>query len=151
MLAACCTRPQYVVRSYWELGRSRVPGREEVMATTKYSRQLQPRQLAQASYVRLVEVCVVTTDDFLSQTNPIRHVGEIGRELPRASDPVEHTHYRSCNRVKDILLQLLYRTHCYASRLKVSWHYPFPFKLMRVYMAHACHVAKRLETVPHRW
>jgi hypothetical protein len=43
MLAACCTRPQYVVRSYWELGRSRVPGKEEVMAAINGWRRLQPR------------------------------------------------------------------------------------------------------------
>jgi len=55
MLAACCTRPQYVVRSNWELGRSRVPGREEVMAASDCAGQLQPRRLANACYVRLLE------------------------------------------------------------------------------------------------
>jgi allantoicase len=31
MVADCCTRPQYVLRSYWETGRSRLPGREDVI------------------------------------------------------------------------------------------------------------------------
>lgn len=30
--AQCRTRPQYVLRSYWDAGKSRVPGNEDVMA-----------------------------------------------------------------------------------------------------------------------
>jgi hypothetical protein len=35
MSAECFTRPQYVLRSYWETGRSRFPGRDEVMVCVK--------------------------------------------------------------------------------------------------------------------
>jgi hypothetical protein len=33
MLAECCTRPQYVPRSYCETGKSRLPGNEDVILT----------------------------------------------------------------------------------------------------------------------
>lgn len=31
IVAECWTRPQYVLRSYWETGRSRLPGSEDVI------------------------------------------------------------------------------------------------------------------------
>ena len=34
ILAECRTRPQYVPRSNWDTGRSRLPGNEDVMSTT---------------------------------------------------------------------------------------------------------------------
>lgn len=147
MLAACCTRPQYVVRSYWELGRSRVPGSEEVMSTDNCSRQLQPRRLCAASYRCWKVERAVIQDGSRSQTIPIS-LGEVGGELRQASDPQAHTNYGSCNRVEWI-------PHCRYLELaamllsEVSWYYSFRsphFQTMRVSTAHKCDVAKNLMT-----
>lgn len=56
MLAACCTRPQYVLRSNCETGRSRFPGSDDVMANDllkEYelrSKQLKLHELVEAVF-----------------------------------------------------------------------------------------------------
>jgi hypothetical protein len=50
-VAECCTRPQYVLRSYWETGKSRLPGSEDVISRKKVKTKQQLTLRARESFL----------------------------------------------------------------------------------------------------
>jgi hypothetical protein len=64
MSAECFTRPQYVLRSYWETGRSRFPGRDEVMMCVRRGCQSRKSTRVHNGLLDLGELAWINTERY---------------------------------------------------------------------------------------